>query len=60
MKVRVYTTVNQIETRQLMWNGHGVRAEEDRFLKRAISYTSITEEDGEDQREHGKMELKWQ
>lgn len=50
---RVYSTVDTIETKQLMWYGHVMRMEDTRWPKRALNYTPSN------RRRRGRPRVSW-
>lgn len=51
---KVFTTIDNIETRQLVWYGHVMRAGEDRWPKRAIEYAP------RNRRRRGRPVISWE
>lgn len=50
---RTYTTIDRIETRQLLWYGHVMRMEENRWPKKAMKYVPTN------RRKRGRPALTW-
>lgn len=50
---RTYTTIDRIETRQLLWYGHVMRMEENRWPKKAMKYVPAN------RRKRGRPALTW-